>query len=184
MINQRGLEEFTSFTEEVNALCTRFGMDFPDAGNWYDGHRFRRLKHIYNPKSVVEAMVDGFFSNYWTLTEIYEALEGFRDMDFDGLRADIVRMLGGDAKKVARSLDNAHMEVASILTYNDENSLAAAIVLAYYSVRKDYKLIRELPAGRGFADVIFLPLLSAGKPALEGFAGEILLIGIYYDREK
>ena len=52
------------------------------------------------------------------------------------------------------------------------------------SVRKDYKLIRELPAGRGFADVIFLPLLSAGKPALEGFAGEILLIGIYYDREK
>ena len=93
-------------------------------------------------------------------------------------------MLGGDAKKVARSLDNAHMEVASILTYNDENSLAAAIVLAYYSVRKDYKLIRELPAGRGFADVIFLPLLSAGKPALEGFAGEILLIGINYDREK
>ncbi len=58
------------------------------------------------------------------------------------------------------------MEVASILTYNDENSLGCAIGLAYYSARKDYMLIRELPTGRGFADIVFLPLPHAGKPAL------------------
>lgn len=104
----------------------------------------------------------------------------------------------------------AHMEVASILTYNDENSLCCAIGLAYYSARKDYKLVRELPAGKGFADVAFLPLPHTYKPALivelkydrsarcviqqikdrqytQAFAdytGEILLVGISYDRDK
>lgn len=103
-----------------------------------------------------------------------------------------------------------HMEVASILAYNDENSLSCAIGLAYYSARKDYKMVREFPTGRGFADVIFLPLLHSGKPAivlelkynqsaraaiqqikdrhytqaLEGYVGEILLVGINYNKEK
>lgn len=63
-------------------------------------------------------------------------------------------------------LDKVHAEVVSILTYDDENSLGCAIGLAYYSARKDYMLIREFPAGRGFADVVFLPLPSADKPAM------------------
>lgn len=116
--------------------------------------------------------------------------------------------LGGDAAGVADGLDRAHSEVASILTYNDENSLGCAIGLAYYSARKDYKLIRELPAGKGFADIVFLPLPHTDKPALivelkydrnvsaaiqqikdrqytqalEGYAGEILLVGVNYDK--
>ncbi len=47
--------------------------------------------------------------------------------------------LDGDGDSVARGLDRTHMEEASILTYNDENSLACAIGLAYYSARMDYK---------------------------------------------
>ncbi len=99
---------------------------------------------------------------------------------------------------------NMHSEVASILTYNDENSLGCAIGLAYYSARKDYKLIRELTAEKGFADIAFLPLPHTNKPAmvvelkydrsvstaiqqikdrqymqaLEGYTGEILLVGV------
>lgn len=116
-----------------------------------------------------------------------------------------------DEKNVAEGLDQAHTEVASILTYNDENSLACAVSLAYYSARKDYRMIRELPSGRGFADIVFLPLPhTANNPALvvelkydksadtalqqikdrnyvqslEGFAGEILLVGINYDKDS
>lgn len=114
----------------------------------------------------------------------------------------------GDADRVAEGLDRAHMEVASVLTYNDENSLACAIGLAYYSARKDYRLIREFPSGKGFADILFLPLPHTGRPALvvelkygrsagkamqqmkdrqymqvlEGYTGEVLLVGINYDR--
>ena len=118
--------------------------------------------------------------------------------------------LDGNADSVAEGLDRAHTEVASILTYNDENSLACAIGLAYYSARKDYRLIRELPSGKGFADIVFLPLPHTGKPALvvelkydksaqaairqikdrqytqalEHYTGEILLVGIDYDKEN
>ncbi len=42
----------------------------------------------------------GFFSNYWTSTESYEALKIYMEMDFDGLRGDILRMLGGERVKV------------------------------------------------------------------------------------
>lgn len=64
------LEEYTGFTvDEVKGLCERFGMDFDETSSWYDGYRFKKYKHIYNPKSVVEAMSCQDFSNYWTATE-------------------------------------------------------------------------------------------------------------------
>lgn len=111
---------------------------------------------------------------------------------------------------VAEGLDRAHMEISSILTYNDENALGAAIGLAYYSARKDYMVIREFSSGKGFADIVFLPLPHTDKPALvvelkydqaaatamqqikdrqytqalEGYAGEILLVAINYDRNR
>ena len=293
MTNQFAFEEYTGFTEnEVKALCEKYDMDFALASSWYDGYKFKKQEHVYNPKSIVESMSRGEFSNYWTATETYEALKIYIDMDFDGLRSDIVQMLGGgrikvntrsfqndmqnfktkddvltllihlgylaydsreeeafipnkeiigefenamsvsgwpeivcilkasdqlmkdtlngDAASVAEGLDKAHTEAASILTYNDENSLACAIGLAYYSARKDYRLIRELPAGHGFADIVFLPLPSVNKPALvvelkydktaytaiqqikdrqytqalEGYAGDILTVGINYDRDN
>ena len=57
MVNQRNLEEYTGFTEdEVKELCGRYGMDFVEASSWYDGYVFKKYKHIYNPKSMVEAM--------------------------------------------------------------------------------------------------------------------------------
>lgn len=42
--------------------------------------------------------------------------------------------LRGDEKSVAEGLDKAHTEVASILTYNDENSLACAISLVHHCI--------------------------------------------------
>ena len=118
--------------------------------------------------------------------------------------------VSGNEEKVAEGLDRVHMEAASILTYNDENSLGCAIGLAYYSARKDYKIIREFPTGKGFADIVFLPLPHTSKPALvvelkydktvetvlqqirdrqytqalEGYSGEILLVGISYNKEN
>ena len=57
MTDQKALEEYTGFTEdEVKELCSRFDMDFEETGSWYDGYMFTKFQHIYNPKSVVEAM--------------------------------------------------------------------------------------------------------------------------------
>ena len=70
-----------------------------------------------------------------------------------------------DSDKVAAGVDKAHEEI-SILQYNDENSLSCTISLAFYFAREYYTVIRELPSGKGFADICFLPRkLHLDKPA-------------------
>ena len=108
MTDQDIFEEYTGFTEdEVKELCERFSMDFGETESWYDGYKLIRFQHIYNPKSVSEAMRRHRFSNYWTSTETYDALKIYMDMDFGGLRADVVQMLGGGHVRVnTRSFQN------------------------------------------------------------------------------
>ncbi|MDE7300286.1 MAG: AAA family ATPase, partial [Lachnospiraceae bacterium] len=108
MTDQKALEEYTGFTEpEVKGLCERFDMNFEEVSSWYDGYMLMEFPHIYNPKSVVEAMFCRRCSNYWTATETYDALKMYMDMDFDGLRGDIVQMLGGGRIPVnTRSFQN------------------------------------------------------------------------------
>ena len=108
MTDQDIFEEYTGFTEdEVKELCERFSMDFGETESWYDGYKLIRFQHIYNPKSVSEAMRRHRFSNYWTSTETYDALKIYMDMDFGGLRADVVQMLGGGRIRVnTRSFQN------------------------------------------------------------------------------
>ncbi len=113
-----------------------------------------------------------------------------------------------DAEAVARSIESAHMET-SHLSYNDENALSYTISLAYYAARQKYLMVREFPTGKGFADLVFLPRPPfANLPALllelkwdktaetalkqietknypqslKDYVGEILLVGISYDK--
>lgn len=117
--------------------------------------------------------------------------------------------LAGDAHRVAAGIEAAHLETSHI-QYNDENALSYTLSLAFYSARRFYNIVREMPAGKGFADLVFLPRPQhAEKPALvielkwdqkaetairqikekkygealRGYAGEILLVGISYDRK-
>ena len=95
MTDQYALEEYTGFTErEVKELCARFNMDFVETGSWYDGYMLTEFRHVYNPKSVVEAMRRHKFSNYWTSTETYDALKPYMEMNFDGLRRSEERRVG------------------------------------------------------------------------------------------
>lgn len=114
-----------------------------------------------------------------------------------------------NSKAVAEGIEEAHFET-SILKYNDENSLACVISLAYYSARAYYTAIRELPSGQGFADIVYLPRRKyPDKPAmvvelkwnqsaegaiqqikdkkylstLKEYKGNILLVGVNYDKE-
>mgnify|MGYP000031497188 FL=1 len=114
-----------------------------------------------------------------------------------------------NADAVAEGIDCAHREI-SILQYNDENSLSCTINLAFYFAREYYTIIRELPSGKGFADICFIPRkLYADKPAavielkwdksatgaiaqikekqyidaLKDYQGNVLLTGINYDKE-
>ena len=250
------LAPFFGFTEpEVQKLCEKYGMSFDEAQAWYDGyelitHRQAGDIHyaMYSPKSVVEAMLRHKFGTYWNQTETYEALKVYIQMDMDGLKDAVVKMLAGDSvhintgtfandmtsfatkddvltllvhlgyltydsenetvtipnkevsqeyvnaistmnwhgvmqsvqasrrllealwagdsHAVAEGIDRAHEEI-SILQYNNENALSCTINLAFYFAREYYTLIRELPTGKGFADVCFIPRkLHLDKPAV------------------
>ena len=119
--------------------------------------------------------------------------------------------ISGNTEKVAELIELAHDTYTSILKYNDENSLSCVLTMAYFTAPAYYTIIREMPAGKGFADFVFLPRANAGnrpamivelkynqsadtairqikekryQGALVGYEGKILLVGISYDSEK
>ena len=118
--------------------------------------------------------------------------------------------LDGDEEAVARFIDTAHDENTSILSYNNENSLACVLSIAYFYARNDYVIHRELPTGKGFADLVLIPRKNVESPAIivelkynrdadsaidqihrrqypakvAPYADNLLLVGINYDREQ
>ena len=292
MLAPRKLESYVGFTEkEVEGLCEKYHMKFAEMQKWYDGYSFSKVHSIYSPNSIMQAIKNREFGDYWTETETYESLKHYIDMNLDGLKEAIVSMLGGlrckintrtfqndmlnvkikddvltllihlgylaydgetkevyipnqevadefknaveysgwegisdalkasellleatihgDSDTVAKELDKAHMSNSSILAYNNELSLSCAITVAYYVAKKDYTLIRECPAGKGFADIAFVPRRNTDKPAfivelkwnqsakgaieqirenqyagvLEEYMDNLLLVGICYDKQ-
>lgn len=119
--------------------------------------------------------------------------------------------IDNEPEKVAELIELAHDSYTSLLQYNDENSLSCIITMAYFTAPAHYTIIREMPSGKGFADMAFLPRSdSPGKPAmiielkwdknadtalkqikekrytgcLKGYNNEILLVGINYDKKN
>ena len=115
-----------------------------------------------------------------------------------------------DANFVAKGIAKVHEQNTSILQYNDENSLSCVISLALYGANEYYTVIRELPAGKGYTDLVFIPRRKyADKPAivvelkwdrtvesaidqiknrnyisaLDEYQDNLLLVGVNYDKK-
>lgn len=114
----------------------------------------------------------------------------------------------GNEEAVAKALDAAHTEVTNPLTYNDEHCFQSAICLAYFFANTRYTLVKELPTGKGYADLVLIPYLpnipamvielkhnkSADSAlrqikeknycqALNQYKGDLLFVGISYDEK-
>lgn len=284
------LTEYMGFTsDEVENLFQNSCLDFEQAKLWYDGYVLGSDTHIYNPKSVMDALHYRTFGNYWTRTETYESLQIQIDLDLDGLREALIQMLGGTSIKidtatfqndmmnirsrddimtllvhlgylaynsndktvcipneeireefiraiangkhteiakfiknsdrllaatldmdeavVAEEIQKIHKIAADPLYYNNEQALKSVIRFAYISCMDEYVQISEMPGGRGYADLVFLPKRGSSMPVmvielkwnktsksaieqikrndypgvLADYGGDILLIGINYD---
>ena len=259
---------------------------------WYDGYRIGDSSHIYNPYSVMRAIDDNKFRSYWTTTGAYDSVITYIQMNYEGLKDDIIRMLAGEhvyvdtteflndmhivrskndvltvlihlgylaydedtqecfipnkevademnkaikatsweplvktiqnsknlldatimgnEQAVASAIDVAHDENTSILAYNDENSLACVLTVAYIWARNEYVIHREYATGKGYAYLVMIPRRNVSKPALvielkfnhsadtaidqirqknypaqiAEYTGDILLVGISYDKES
>ena len=87
--------EYFGFTkEETEALCNEYGMSFAECENWYDGYKIGDFD-IYNPNSVVKAMMRREYGNYWARTGSYEAISNYIKLDYDGTKTAVAEMLSG-----------------------------------------------------------------------------------------
>lgn len=291
MVEPRKMARFFGFTkEEVRALAEKHDMDFDEMEKWYDGYQIGDELSMFNPNSVMQALNAGRCRSYWASTGAYDAVVNYIQLNYEGLKDDIIHMLAGgrckvnptmfqndmsvirskddvltvlihlgylsynwrkdecyipnhevagemvnavksnnwksvvdslqkseqllqatldgDAEAVAQGVDAAHDENTSILSYNDENSLACVLSIAYYYARNDYVMHRELASGKGFADIALLPRKNVDSPAIilelkvnkdadtaidqirrkqypakvAEYADRLLLVGINYDR--
>ena len=127
-------------------------------------------------------------------------------------RALLNAVLDYDTEAVSEMLEKIHNQYTSVIEYHDENSLSSVLTIAFLSTLDYYfKPVRELPTGRGFADFVYIPkpMYREDYPALvvelkwnksaatalqqikekryteslRDYAGEILLVGINYDKK-
>ena len=137
MIQPKKLAEYVGFTEtEVKKLCQEYGMDFEDIKRWYDGYSFSRAKSVYSPNSVIQAISNEEFGDYWTETETYESLKFYIGLNEDGLKDAIISMLGGERCRInTRTFQN---DISSIKSKDDILTLLVHLgYLAYDSVEKE-----------------------------------------------
>lgn len=160
----------------------------------------RRTMECYVPNyEVAGELTHAVETTNWT--PVIRALKQSEDL--------LNATLEGDEEAVAKGIEAAQDENTSILSYNNENSLACVLSIAYYAARNNYIVHRELASGKGFADIVMIPRKNVDSPALlvelkynrdadaaidqihrkqypaklEEYEGNLLLVGVNYDKE-
>ncbi|MCI7400246.1 MAG: AAA family ATPase [Prevotella sp.] len=134
MIRPGKMSEALGFThDEVEMLCKKHGMDLMEMERWYDGYRIGKASRMFNPYSVIKAIYNEEYGSYWTTTGAYDSVITYIQMNFDGLKDDIIRMLSGESVYVNTTefLNDMH----NVRSKNDV--LTVLIHLGYLSYNKD-----------------------------------------------
>lgn len=133
MTNPMDLAQDIGFTEgEVFALCEKFGVDFEQMKEWYNGYNLNGTA-MYNPLSVVRAVASKRFQQYWTVTGTYGDIDDLISKNFDGLREDVIRMLSGN--RIPINVSNGKNDLQSFK--NKSEVITALIHLGYFAYDAD-----------------------------------------------
>ena len=132
MIDPGPLACYVGFTEqEVKKLCEQYGMDMEEVKNWYDGYSFDGVPSVYSPRSVVNSMRFQKISNYWNQTETFEALKVYIEMNFEGLKDDVLSMIAGESIPV-----NTGSFTNDMTTFRTEDDVLTLLIhLGYLGYR-------------------------------------------------
>ena len=124
MIDPGPLARYVGFTEnEVKKLCEQYQMDMAEIKNWYDGYSFDGVPSVYSPRSVVNSMRFRKISNYWNQTETFEALKVYIEMNFEGLKDDVLSMIAGESIPV-----NTGSFTNDMTTFRNEDDVLTLLV--------------------------------------------------------
>lgn len=123
MLDPKTLAPFIGFTkDEVKQLCVRYKRNYATVKHWYDGYKLGDYD-IYNPKAVVSVMLWNKFQSYWSKTSSYKAIKPLINMNFDGLKAAIIEMLGGTSVPV-----DTNSFCNDMVTFNDKDDVLTLLI--------------------------------------------------------
>ena len=76
--------------ETKNPLVTREGLKY-----WYNGYCTRSGERLYNPRSVVLALENNNFDNYWTSSGPYDKIYYYIEQNVAAVRDDLALLVSG-----------------------------------------------------------------------------------------
>ena len=96
MLDAEDMAPFMGFTvDEVKSLADKNNMDFEEIKRWYDGYNLNGVE-LYSPKSVITAIEKKRCSDYWTQTGSYEAVSDYIELNLNGIKDDVIKMMAGE----------------------------------------------------------------------------------------
>ena len=95
MLNDSVFDLYFGFTEhEVKTLCDRqSGLELDELSEWYHGYTAEDGSRIYNPRSVVLALLNGKCLSYWTKTGRMNEVLFFLKYNIGEVRDDVIKMV-------------------------------------------------------------------------------------------
>ena len=152
MIDPKNMGEYFGFTgEEVEEQCVRRGLDYTEMQRWYDGYQLGEI-HMYNPKSVADAITWKKYKSYWTGTETYEALKVYIEQNFDGLKEAVVEMLGNSRCKInPRKFQN---DMTTFVTKDDVLTLLIHLGYLTFDEETEETFIPNQEVSQEFLNVV------------------------------
>ncbi len=172
-INDSMYDSFFGFTdEEVRTLVNQNGkIEYEEVENWYNGYTTKGGFKVYNPKSVIEAMINNVCQSYWTSTGAFDEVYEYLKLDIGGISDDVIKMVNGEeVDRVIKYQYRAGDKTPETL----EEIYSAMIVLGFLSYDDGYisipnkELMLEFETAvsrKGFGDVA--RLVNESKTMLE-----------------
>lgn len=134
-LRDRSFGEFFGFTEEeVKELCLKNKkMDFGELESWYNGYTTASGIKVYNPRSVVKALMNNNCESYWTNTGAMDEVTQYLKYNSLEIRDDVIEMVsreeidiyideefraGQDEPKTKEEIYSA-MIILGFLSYNN-----------------------------------------------------------------
>ena len=138
MLDAEDMAPFMGFTvDEVKALADKNNMDFEEIKRWYDGYNLNGVE-LYSPISIIRAIEKKRCDDYWTQTGSYEAVSDYIELNLNGIKDDVIKMMAGENIEVDVSGFNNNLKSFKI----KEDVFTYLIYLGYLAYDIDSKTCR------------------------------------------
>ncbi len=159
MVTEEKYSDVFGFTEsEVDDLYGRYLKQNIEKRNvtreglrkWYDGYHTKNGERVYNPRSVILALVNNNLGNYWTSSGPYDELFYYIGANVDGVKAD-VGLLVSDIPVAANVQEYA---ATSMELKTKDEIFSAMVVYGFLNYENGYVSIPNKELMDKFADLI------------------------------